>query len=224
MINRAVAIPISESESVSGILSIPAATATDTAVILAHGAGNDMHQALLQFLAVGLARGGCPTLRFNFLYREKGKKGPDNQDLLYLAWQGAHRFLLDYSGLHAKHVVAAGKSLGGRIAAQMVAARLLPVNRLVFLGYPLHAPGKKERLRDSHLYEIAVPMLFFAGTRDPLCDLQLLQGVLGRLQAPHGIEVIAGGDHSFNIPKSLGMSQEEVYRRVLNTTLEWLNK
>jgi len=224
MTNRAVAIPISESESVSGILSIPATTATDTAVILAHGAGNDMHQALLQFLAEGLARGGCPTLRFNFLYREKGKKSPDHQDLLYLAWQGAHRFLLDYSGLQPKHVVAAGKSLGGRIAAQMVAARLLPVNRLVFLGYPLHAPGKQERLRDSHLYEIAVPMLFFAGTRDPLCDLQLLQGVLGRLQAAHELEVIAGGDHSFNIPKSLGMSQEEVYRRVLNTTLEWLNK
>lgn len=223
MINHAVTIPISDTENVSGILSMPESKARETAVIIAHGAGNDMHQPLLQFLAEGLAAGGHPTLRFNFLYREKGKNGPDRQDVLYLAWQGAHRFLLDHLGVPPKRVVAMGKSLGGRMASQMVAEGLLPVARLIFLGYPLHAAGKKENLRDRHLYEIAIPMLFFAGTRDPLCDLQLLQGVLDRLQAPHALELIEGGDHSFNVPKALGVSPEEVYRRVLKTTMEWLN-
>jgi predicted alpha/beta-hydrolase family hydrolase len=223
MKSSAITIPISESEKVSGVLSVPDSTPKDAAIIVAHGAGNDMNYPLLQFFAEGLAEGGYVTLRFNFLYREKGKKSPDSQDLLYIAWQGAYRFLADHPDVRPKQIVAAGKSLGGRIASQMVSEGVLPVGRLIFLGYPLHAPGRKERLKDGHLYEIPIPMLFFAGTRDHLCDLELLRGVLDRLKAPHELDVIEGGDHSFNIPKSSEMSQEGVYLQVLNKTLEWLN-
>lgn len=77
-------------------------------------------------------------------------------------------------------------------------------------------------MRDGHLYEIPIPMLFFAGSRDQFCNLQLLKGVLLRLKAPWELEVIEGGDHSFNIPKSSELSQQEVHHRVLKRTLEWL--
>ncbi len=72
-----------------------------------------------------------------------------------------------------------------------------PVNGLLFLGYPLHPAGDKEKLRDTHLYRIKKSMLFFAGTRDPLCNMEKLNKVLSRLQAHHKLLVIEGGDHSF---------------------------
>jgi hypothetical protein len=221
MRNEMVTIPITETEKVSGILSIPD-SGTDTGIIIAHGAGNDMNHPTLSFWADGLTKEGYLTLRFNFPYREKGKKSPDSLDLLYRAWQGAYRFLAEHPGHRPKHIVAAGKSMGGRIASQMAAEKKLPVERLIFLGYPLHAPGKKERVRDGHLYDIPIPMLFFAGTRDQLCDLQLLREVLSKLSAPWELEVIEGGDHSFHVPKSYAIDPTEIYDLIVCKTVEWL--
>jgi hypothetical protein len=114
--------------------------------------------------------------------------------------------------------------MGGRVASQMAADGLLPVAALVFLGYPLHPPGKKEQLRDAHLYRIAAPMLFFAGTRDALCDTDLLKNVLSRLSAPWELETIAGGDHSFDLPKSSGVAAEDVYEKIMKKTDRWLSR
>ena len=142
-----IVIPVGESKEVSGILSIPDGP-FEKGVILAHGAGNDMNQPMLEFLAEGLARSGHLTLRFNFLYKEQGKKAPDSPERLYQAWEGACRFLREHPVYRPRHLIAAGKSMGGRIASQMVAEGRLSVEQLIFLGYPLHAPGKKDRLRD----------------------------------------------------------------------------
>jgi len=207
---------------VSGILSIPDSGARDTGLILAHGAGNDMRHPMLSFLAEGLAGEGYPALRFNFLYREMGKKAPDNQAMLYLVWQSAYRFFAAHPKYRPKHIAGAGKSLGGRIASQLAAEGMLAFERLIFLGYPLHAPGKMDRPRDSHLYKIAAPMFFFAGTRDRFCDLQLLQQVLSKLNAPWELEVIEGGDHSFQVPKSYATDPTEIYEQILCRTVEWL--
>ncbi len=217
-----ISIPISEDEQVSGILSIPGSGEIEAGVILAHGAGNDMNYPLLSFFAEGLADSGYLCLRFNFLYKEKEKKGPDSPNVLYGAWRGAYRALAEHTEYRPKRIFAAGKSLGGRIASQMVAERELPVEKLLFLGYPLHAPGKKDRLRDSHLYKISVPMLFFAGTRDSLCDLQLLKQVLAKITAPCELQTIEGGDHSFQVPKSYAVQPMEINELILRKTLEWL--
>jgi uncharacterized protein len=217
-----VAIPTGEGKEVSGMLSIPDGT-VKKGVILAHGAGNDMNQPMFAFLSEGLAHHGYLTLRFNFFYKDRGKKAPDSPELLYQAWDGAYRFLDEHPVYRPRHIVAAGKSMGGRIASQMVADGRLPVEQLIFLGYPLHAPGKKEKLRDRHLYAIMIPMLFFAGTRDQLCDLDLLRGALSRLKAPWDLEVIEGGDHSFRVPKSIAADEHEIYVRILKKALAWLS-
>jgi predicted alpha/beta-hydrolase family hydrolase len=106
----------------------------------------------------------------------------------------------------------------------MAADGLTSLKALVFLGYPLHPPGRKEQLRDAHLYRITIPMLFFAGTRDALCDLELLKPVVSRLKAPANLEVIEGGDHSFVLPKSFKISEEEVYDGILKRATAWLNQ
>jgi predicted alpha/beta-hydrolase family hydrolase len=226
MFSQSVSIPVGEIEEVSGVVCGPEGhqAGEGTGVILAHGAGNDMEHSLIVTLSRGLAEAGYVTLRFNFPYREKGRRAPDPQDTLVLTWQSVHQFIKGHSRYGTAEIVAAGKSMGGRVAAQMVADGLLPANRLVFLGYPLHPPMKKERLRDAHLYRINIPMLFFVGTRDSLCDLAALQGVLGRLQAPADLETIDGGDHSFHLRKSDPTPQQQIYDRILRKTLDWLRR
>jgi uncharacterized protein len=221
-----VTIPVSADESVSGVLDLPPGfkAGRTAAVIAAHGAGNDMHNPLLAYFSEGLGRAGYLSLRFNFLYKEKGQRAPDPQEKLVRTWQAAFEFIKNHPQVGTSHIVAAGKSMGGRVASQMAADGLISPKGLVFLGYPLHPPGKKEQLRDAHLYGITVPMLFFAGTRDALCDLDLLKPVVGRLKAPTVLEVVEGGDHSFVLPKSFKVSEEEVYDGILKRTIEWLDQ
>ncbi len=220
-----IVIPVGQGKGkhVSGALTVPDGFDGRRGLILAHGAGNDMHQAMLVFLAEALARVGCLSLRFNFLYREEGRNNPDRPEVLYEAWEGAYRFLSEHPVYRPQEIVAAGKSLGGRIGSQLVAENRLPVNRLILLGYPLHPAGKPDRLRDAHLYGIGIPMLFIAGTRDPLCGLELLRTVLARLKAPWTLEIVEGGDHSFYAPKSYGIAQEKIYGQIADWVVQWLD-
>jgi hypothetical protein len=191
-------------------------------VIIAHGAANDMNNSLIVAVADALASAGYTTLRFNFPYKEKGKKSPDTEPTLIRTWQGAVTHLLDNKRFPVDHVVAAGKSMGGRIASQMVAADQMDVEALIFLGYPLHAPGRTNKLRDKHLYWIKKPMLFFTGTRDPLCNMEKLQEVFHRLPGPCDLEIVEGGDHSFKLPKSSSRSVDSVHRQIVEKCLQWL--
>ena len=221
-----VIIPVSADESVSGVLEVPQGfeAGRTAAVIVSHGAGNDMHTPLLVHFSTGLCRAGFLSLRFNFPYKEKGRTAPDPQEKLVRTWHAAVAFVKNHPQYGTPRVVAAGKSMGGRIASQMTADGLILPKALIFLGYPLHPPGRKEQLRDAHLYRINIPMLFFAGTRDTLCDLDLLKPVVSRLKGPTVLEEIEGGDHSFVLPKSFNTSEEEVCNRILKRTIAWLKQ
>jgi predicted alpha/beta-hydrolase family hydrolase len=217
-------IPVGKGERVSGIVKIPDGfeSSKTVGVILAHGAANDMNNPLIVAAARGLCREGFLALRFNFLYKENERKSPDSQKILVGTWHAVYQYLKEHPEFAVEKVVAAGKSMGGRVASQMAAAGELPVQGLVFLGYPLHAPGKKDKLRDSHLYDINVPLLFFAGARDSLCDLGLLKKVLARLKVARELEVIDGGDHSFKMLKSADIAPEQVHDQIILKMVAWL--
>lgn len=224
MVEQDLLITVDEVRQVSGALSRPEKTAKAAAgVVLAHGAGNDRNHPLLVALSRGLSPVGYAVLRFNFPYREFNRNTPDPQPVLERSWKAALETL-------RQHVVAggpvfgAGKSLGGRLASQMAAAGTLDLEGLIFMGYPLHPPGKTDRLRDGHLYQIERPMLFFAGTRDPFCELSHLLRVLNRLRAPWELEVIEGGDHSFKLPAAAERTNDPVYGRLLQRSVEWLDR
>jgi len=208
----------------SGVLAEPEGGQKRTAIIVAHGAGNDMNTPVITFFSRGLAAAGFPVLRFNFLYAEQGRKAPDRQGILEETWSAVCRFAGEESGVAADAWIGAGKSMGGRIASQMVSENLLPVHGLIFLGYPLHPAGDKEKLRDGHLYRITLPMLFFAGTRDPLCDMEKLKAVLNNVTAPWELSVVDGGDHSFHVPKAAGLTEEEIFGKITRSTVGWLSK
>ena len=210
--------------SVSAVLAVPDRNGETehTGVIIAHGAGNDMHSPLIVAVAGGLADAGHVNLRFNFPYKEHKKKSPDSQATLERTWQSAHYYLINNPHAAVSRIIAAGKSMGGRVAAQMAAAGELDASALVFFGYPLHAPGRTNRLRDAHLYDIKVPMLFFAGTRDPLCNMEKLRKVLSRLKVPVDLETVEGGDHSFRLPKSSSRPSSAVHDQIVNKCIQWI--
>jgi predicted alpha/beta-hydrolase family hydrolase len=165
-------------------------------LVLGHGAGAGMDHPFMAGFSRAISGEGVATLRFNFPYIERGRRSPDPERVLREAWLGAFDAGVARSG--GKVVLAGGKSLGGRIASMCVADGM-PAAGIVFLGYPLHPPGKPERIRDEHLYRIEVPMLFLHGTGDPFATLELLTKVIAKLGALAEDVPIEGGDHSFNV-------------------------
>jgi predicted alpha/beta-hydrolase family hydrolase len=189
------------------------------ALALAHGAGGNLHSPPLNELARGLAGEGIATARFNFLYSESKKRAPDRQPQLLACWRSVADWLK--RELATDSVFLGGKSMGGRMASYL-ASEGYPCAGLVFLGYPLHPPGKTDRLRKAHLPSISVPMLFIAGTRDPFSRLDLLETTLDEIGELASLHVIEGGDHSFKVPKASGRHPEEITKEILNVTVRWL--
>jgi len=192
-------------------------------VILAHGAGNDMTNPLLGAVHEGLARHGYLSVKFNFPYTEQGRRAPNPAPVLEACYRSVIAAVRADEGLRPSQLVIGGKSLGGRIASQL-AAQGVTVDGVLLLGYPLHPPGKPEKLRTEHLTRITVPMLFFAGTRDPLCTLDLLRQTLKRLVVPVKLQIIAEGDHSFVVPKRTGRTREDIYEEIITVSSAWMRE
>lgn len=182
-------------------------------LVLGHGAGAGMDHPFMAGFSRAVADARVATLRFNFPYIEKGRRSPDPEPVLRATWLAA--FEAGKARSDGRPVLAGGKSLGGRIASMAVADGM-PAAGLVFLGYPLHAPGKPERVRDEHLYWIEAPMLFLHGTADPFARAELLKKVLRKLGERAEYVAIEGGDHSFNVkgrkkdPREVGAELAEL--------------
>ncbi len=205
---------------VSGVITLPEAPHADAVVVLAHGAGNDMTNPLLVAVADALAQHGFPTVRFNFPYKERGGRAPDPPAVLEACYRAVLEQVRSDRALDARRVVIGGKSMGGRMALHLAAAGEA-VDGLLFLGYPLHPAGRPEQLRAAHLRRITAPMLFLAGTRDSLCRLDLLRGVLAGL--PHAtLHVVDDGDHSFAVRKRSGRDQAVVRDEIVQASVAWL--
>jgi uncharacterized protein len=205
--------------SVSGLLlEPPNATCL---YVLAHGAGAGMRHPSLETAATTLAEQGVATLRYQFLYMEQKKSRPDPPPVATAAVRAA----VEAAGKTGLPLLAGGKSFGGRMTSQAQAAAALPgVRGLVFLGFPLHPPGKPGTDRADHLAGVTIPMLFLQGTRDEFADLSLLEPVCHRLGARATLHLVEGGDHSFNVPKRSGKSKAQVWADLAQTIADWSRK
>jgi predicted alpha/beta-hydrolase family hydrolase len=193
----------------------------ETVVVLGHGAGGSRRTPMLVALAEALAGSGRAALLYNFPYAERGSRRPDPKALLEATTRAAGRLAVERSG--ARRVVHGGRSLGGRIASQIVAAGE-PAAGLVFLGYPLHPPGQPGRLRDAHLPRVAAPMLFVQGTRDAFAREDLLSSTIGRLAPRAQLCRVADADHSFGVLKRSGRTPADVLDEVTRAVLGWLDR
>src|SRR4029077_18938511 len=121
-------------------------------VILGHGAGADQNSDFMTRFATGLAVRGINVVTFNFLYTEQGRRVPDANKALEACFRAVIQAVRDKKICGT--LVIGGKSLGGRIASQVAAAGAPDVEGLVFLGYPLHPPGRADQLRVKNLPDI----------------------------------------------------------------------
>jgi predicted alpha/beta-hydrolase family hydrolase len=167
-------------------------------VVVAHGAGAGMEHPFLRGFTAALNALGTATLRFNFPYREAGKKFPDRPPVAIAAWRAAMAAAAEQARTHndAGPLWAAGKSFGGRMASMAVAEGMEAAG-LVYLGYPLHPPGKPDKLRDEHLYGLTTPMLFLQGSRDTFATPEILTDVVSKIGPNAVLQWMEGGDHSF---------------------------
>ena len=209
---------------VSGFWDLPEQPKSDFAILLAHGAGLDMASDFMAYLAAGLATAGYPVMRFNYAYsermdREGKRRPPDRRPML----EAVHRSVLEFMRRRYPdaRVVLAGKSMGGRMASYL-AAEGVDAAALCFYGYPLHPPGKPEKLRSEHFPTIAQPALFLQGTRDNLCDLELLKPALETYGGQSTLEIVEGADHGFRVLKKQGLSDEDVLDDLIQRTDAWI--
>jgi hypothetical protein len=191
-------------------------------LVLAHGAGAGMRHPFLEGFSRRLAERGVATLRYEFPYLQAGRRRPDPSAVLEASVREAvDRALEDADGLS---LFAGGKSLGGRMTSRAAAAGgLEPVRGLVFLGFPLHPPGRPGTERADHLPRVGLPMLFLQGTRDALAAPDELEPVCKALGARATLKFFEDADHSFHVPARSGRTDAQVRRDVLDELAEWID-
>ena len=191
------------------------------AYVFAHGAGAGMHHAFMTHMATALAARRVATLRFQFPFMENGSKRPDPPALAHKTVRSA----VAEARRRAPNLplFAGGKSFGGRMTSQALAAgQLTGLCGLVFLGFPLHPAGKPSVVRADHLASVGIPMLFVQGTRDALADLALLTPVVEQLGSRTNLHIIEDADHAFHVRKKIiGRSDAEVVQGIADVVATW---
>jgi len=191
--------------------------------VLAHGAGAGMRHPFLESISQRLAERGIATLRYQFPYMERRARRPDTPAVAAATVRTA---VVETARLApGLALVAGGKSFGGRMTSTAQAEEPLPgVRGLVFLGFPLHPPGRPDDKRAEHLNRVAIPMLFIQGTRDEFADLKLLRPVLKRLGARATLHLVEDGDHSFRVPKRTGRADADVMGELVQVIGDWTGR
>ncbi len=161
------------------------------------------------------------VVRFDYPYARAGRRSPDPLPVLLEAHRAA---LAEARARHPGPAVLVGKSMGGRVGCHLALEE--GIAAVVCLGYPLRSP--RGALRDEVLVALRTPVLFVQGSRDPLCPLDLLERVRGRMTAPTALHVVEGGNHSLEVGAraraARGETQEDVDGRVLAAVAAFLRE
>ena len=203
--------------NLAAIRVLPVGQESGYVFVYAPGAGSNLLDPFGRYLAQHLAGAAISTVRFQFPYMEERKRRPDPPRLLEETWREVIRTVRPTSG----RLVIGGRSMGGRIASQVV-AQGTAVDGLALFAYPLHPPSNPEKRRDGHLPDINVPILFCSGTRDPFATSEELEAAASKLPKAV-IHRLEGADHGFAVLKSSGRTRSEVWTEAADGLLSWLS-
>jgi len=202
-------------------------------LVLAHGAGAGQSSEFMVGIAAGLASRGLDVVTFNFPFTERGKRLPDPQPVLEACYRAVLADVAANRDGGALPLFIGGKSLGGRMASHVAAARDIDeavagpwwdlLRGLVFLGYPLHPPGKPQQVRVSHLPHIIHPMLVVQGAKDAFGTPAELRLFFDVLPAASEIYTVEQGNHSLEVPKRSGLSQAAVFASAQDRIVAWIS-
>ena len=198
------------------LTTYPAKTPT-AALVLAHGAGAGQKSPFMVRFARGMAERGISTATFDFPYITAGRKVPDKAPVLEQCWREA--LAAAQREFAPLATVIGGKSMGGRISSHIAAQGADGIDGLVFLGYPLHPPGRPEQRRDAHLPSIRERMLFIQGSRDAFGTAGDIAAMIPSLQRAE-LHEVAGGDHSFKVSGRKG----DPLDGIMDTVAAWIGR
>lgn len=190
-------------------------------LVLAHGAGAGQLSGFMVAAARALADRGITTATFDFPYIAEGRKVPDKAPVLEAAWRAAIAAACAHDAFKGLRLFIGGKSMGGRIASHVAAQGVGGIAGLIYLGYPLHPPGRPGQLRDAHLPAIGEPMLFIQGTKDAFGTADEILALLPRLQRAE-LHPIVGGDHSFKVSGRGAPKPDAVMDGILDAAAAWI--
>ena len=159
------------------------------------------------------------VVTFNFPYKDAGRSAPDRPTVLEAHFE---KVWAEAAKKTRGPMIAAGKSMGGRIASQVAARQGFdpaPAG-LIFFGYPLHPPNQPAKRRDAHLPQITAPMLFLHGSKDPFGTPDEMRDLTAALPKAT-LHLVDGGDHSLVVKRKDAADSVE---RAVATAVEWLSR
>lgn len=183
--------------------------------VYAPGAGSNVNDPFGKHLCDALAARGVATVRFQFPYQEAGRSGPDKPEVLEATW----RAVIEAVRGDGKLAIG-GRSMGGRIAS-MVHADGVPCDALALFAYPLHPPGRPDKMRDEHLPSIKARTLFVSGTSDAFAAPDELRAAASKVKRAT-VHLLEAADHGYGVKKSSGRTKADVYDEAARVMIKWL--
>ena len=183
-----------EREDVSGFLHRPEGAASG-GVVLTHGAGGNCNAPLLVAAAAAFSVAGFEALRIDLPFRQRRPKGPPSPAGAVADRAGLRLAVAALRAIVAGPITLGGQSYGGRQATMLAADEPRLVEALLLFSYPLHPPGKPDRLRTEHFPHLSVPALFVHGTADPFGSIAELRQAVSLIPSPVQVMPIEGAGH-----------------------------
>ncbi len=203
----------------TGGIIYPSAAASETVLVLAHGAGAGQQHPFMVAMARGFATRGITVVTFDFPYMRERRKVPDRAPVLENAFRTVIDAVRASDPERSRRLFIGGKSMGGRIATHLAAQGVGGLQGTLALGYPLHPPGRPDQLRTAHLPSISTPVLIVQGERDPFGTPAELAPAIETMTASVQLHIVRGGDHSLTVR---GRARDDVYAEVLDVVAGWM--
>ena len=163
-------------------------------LILTPGAAAGRDQPGLVAIDQAVTQVGVVVERVEFPGQAAGKRRPDPPAVCIQTIRTATSELADRLGVPTSRVAVGGRSMGGRMCS-MAVAEGLEVAALVLVSYPLHPPGRPDRLRTAHFPDLHLPCLFVSGRRDAFGAPDELRLEAEAIPGPVTLDFV-DGDHS----------------------------
>ena len=180
-------------ERIAGVAHVPGGEPAGV-VVLTHGAGGSRESPVLVRTCEEWARRGWLAVRYNLPFRRRRPTGPPPGSVAAEAAGVADAIALART-LADGPVIAGGHSYGGRLTSMVIAEERGGVAALTLFSYPLHPPGRPERLRTDHFRSITAPTVFTHGTSDPFGSIAELRAAARLIPAPTELVEVGGVGH-----------------------------
>jgi predicted alpha/beta-hydrolase family hydrolase len=186
-------VPFAEA-GVRGFLLRPE-SAAERGLVLTHGAGGNCRAPLLVAAAEAFSDAGLAVLRCDLPFRQRRPHGPPSPSGAAADRTGLREAVVAMRGIVPASVSLGGQSYGGRQATMLAADEPELAAALLLFSYPLHPPGKPDRLRTEHFPRLRVPALFVQGTADPFGSIAEVSAAIAAIPASTRLLPIDGAGH-----------------------------